>query len=288
MRYVAIGDSFTEGVGDELPDGSVRGWADLVAAGLAEATGGVVHYANLAVRGRLLAPIVTEQLDAALALTPPPTMLTLNGGGNDMMRPGHRGGMRLIALTEGAVRRCLDAGVQVVLISGADASSRLPLGQLMRRRATLVTDRLAELATRYRGDGLVFVDGFHDPELPKAGYWAPDRLHLNAAGHHRMAALVLAALGHPQAARAMDPVAPASRSLRAEARYYREYVLPWIDRRVHGRSSGDGRAGKYLDWTPIVPQGPAVDPAGGRQAGEGARTYSKREGSPAPARTTSG
>nr|BFE73131.1 hypothetical protein GCM10020092_064320 [Actinoplanes digitatis] len=60
MRYVAIGDSFTEGMGDELPDGSVRGWADLVAAGLAAELTGEVSYANLAIRGRLLEPIVAR------------------------------------------------------------------------------------------------------------------------------------------------------------------------------------------------------------------------------------
>ena len=50
--FVAIGDSFTEGVGDELPDGSVRGWADFLAAGLATSQGEPVRYANLAIRGR--------------------------------------------------------------------------------------------------------------------------------------------------------------------------------------------------------------------------------------------
>src|SRR3954471_3063112 len=103
MRYVAIGDSFTEGVGDELPDGTVRGWADLVAAGLAGA-GEQVHYANLAVRGRLLDSIVGEQLPAALGLTPAPTLITLNGGGNDMMRPGVEP-RQLLELTELAVRQ---------------------------------------------------------------------------------------------------------------------------------------------------------------------------------------
>ena len=84
VRYVAIGDSFTEGVGDETPDGHVRGWADLVAQGWA--TSGVrVEYANLAIRGRLIRPIVEEQLPAALALKP--THLSFNGGGNDMLRP---------------------------------------------------------------------------------------------------------------------------------------------------------------------------------------------------------
>ncbi|HET6482538.1 MAG TPA: SGNH/GDSL hydrolase family protein, partial [Actinoplanes sp.] len=105
MRYVAIGDSFTEGVGDDQLDGSVRGWTDLLAAGLAAGEGTTVQYANLAIRGRLLEPIVTEQLDAALALSPQPTLLTLNGGGNDMMRPG--GDMlRLAELTEKAIQRC--------------------------------------------------------------------------------------------------------------------------------------------------------------------------------------
>ncbi|HOZ59911.1 MAG TPA: SGNH/GDSL hydrolase family protein, partial [Nakamurella multipartita] len=70
MRYVAIGDSFTEGVGDERADGSVRGWADRVAEGLALATQEPVRYANLAIRGRKLAPIVDQQLEVALALEP--------------------------------------------------------------------------------------------------------------------------------------------------------------------------------------------------------------------------
>src|SRR5205823_1884261 len=133
MRYVAIGDSFTEGVGDERPDGSVRGWADLVAAGLAAAAGHTVEYANLAVRGRLLESIVTDQLDRALAMSPPPTLISLNGGGNDMLRPG-ADMARLARLTEEAVRRCTDAGVPVLLLAGPDPSGGLPLGSVMHRR----------------------------------------------------------------------------------------------------------------------------------------------------------
>src|SRR6478735_12808507 len=85
VRYVAIGDSFTEGVGDELPDGHVRGWADLVAQGWADATAQPVEYANFAIRGKLIQPIVEQQLEPALALRP--THLSFNGGGNDMLRP---------------------------------------------------------------------------------------------------------------------------------------------------------------------------------------------------------
>ncbi|SNY30486.1 SGNH/GDSL hydrolase family protein [Paractinoplanes atraurantiacus] len=248
-RYVAIGDSFTEGLGDGLPDGSERGWADLVASGLAAAEGKPVQYANFAIRGRLLEPIVTEQLDAALALSPLPTLLSLNGGGNDMMRPG--GDMlQLAAMTERAIQRCLDAGVGVVLLSGADPSDRLPFGSAMRRRGELLTNAVAKFIDRY---DITFVDVFHDREIRRAGYWSADRLHLNANGHRRVAGLVLAALGHPAEAHVIDP-GPATRGgLLSEARYYREHVLPWINRRLRGRSSGDNRTGKYVEWTEIAP-----------------------------------
>lgn len=247
MRYAAIGDSFTEGVGDELPDGTVRGWADLVAAGLATAEAGPVQYANLAVRGRLLEPIVTEQLEAALALDPPPTMISFNGGGNDMMRAG-TDVVRLAGLIETAVRRCTEAGVRLVLLSGADPSERLPLGGVIRRRGTALNAVVAGLRTRY---DFVFVDVFGDAEIRRAPYWSTDRLHLGPAGHQRAAGLVLGALGYTAAAHVVDPGPVESRRVLTEARYYREYVLPWLNRRLRGRSSGDARTGKFVDWVPI-------------------------------------
>jgi lysophospholipase L1-like esterase len=256
VRYVAIGDSFTEGMGDELPDGSVRGWADLVAAGLAAVSGDPVQYANLAVRGRLLEPIVTGQLEAALALSPAPTLLTLNGGGNDMMRPGCDEG-RLVELTERAVRRCADAGVRMVLLSGANPTDRLPFGSVMQRRGAVLTERLAELADRY---DVVLVDVFNDAEIRRPAYWSPDRLHLGPAGHQRVAGLVLTALGHPAAAHVVDPGPAESRSVRAEARWYREHMLPWVLRRLRRRSSGAGRTGKHLDWVELTPGERAPEP----------------------------
>jgi lysophospholipase L1-like esterase len=246
-RYVAIGDSFTEGLGDTLPDGTERGWADLVAAGLAAGSAAPVSYANLAIRGRLLEPIVTEQLDAALRLDPRPTLLSLNGGGNDMMRVGSDMS-HLVGLTETALRRCADAGVRVLLLSGADPSDRLPFGGTFRRRGELLTEAVAEFATRY---DVVFVDMFHDQEIRRAGYWSPDRLHLNANGHRRVAGLVLTALGHPTEAHVIDPGPAESRRVLAEARYYREHVLPWVQRRLRGQSSGDARTGKYETWVTI-------------------------------------
>lgn len=244
---MAIGDSFTEGVGDIRADGSVRGWADRVAAGLSVALaerGEAVEYANLAIRGRLLRPIVTEQLDAALALEPTPDLLTLNGGGNDMLRPGVRLD-DLLSLTERAIERCLGAGVRPILLSGADPTSQLPFGRLVRKRGIYLTAGLREQSERH---GITLVNVFDDDEIRDARYWSADRLHLNSDGHARVAALVLHALGFGPLPAPAAQESVAARSLSSNARYYREHVLPWVNRRLHGRSSGDDRVAKHPAW----------------------------------------
>lgn len=246
MRYVAIGDSFTEGVGDERPDGSVRGWADRVAEGLATATGNPVAYANLAIRGRKLAPIVDEQLDAALALQP--TVMTYNGGGNDIMRR-HVDMPALMQLSRRVVDRCREAGVRLIVLAGPDPTSRIPLGQVVHRRGEALTADIVMLTDEAR---LSFVDMWHDREIQRSGYWIADRIHLNPHGHARVADQVLTTLGHPPRD-SLAPVADPPRRRSANLAFYRHHVGPWIKRRAQGRSSGDHRAAKYADYVTISP-----------------------------------
>ena len=234
--YVAIGDSFTEGVGDERPDGGVRGWADLVAIGLAYASSTSVTYANLAVRGRLLAPIIAGQLDAAIALQP--ALLSINGGGNDILRP--RGSIVSIAdQLHAAVDRAVAGGSHVLLVSGGNPTKQLPFGPLFHARGE---ELAAEVRRRLPKADVTFVDNWADPDLLDARFWSGDKLHLNSRGHERVASNVLAALGLsiPDAAAGPHLGIPAQRT----AAYWRQYVLPWIGRRLTGRSSGDGRGPK--------------------------------------------
>ncbi len=248
VRYVAIGDSFTEGVGDE-PDGvNPRGWADLVAAGLAVEHGDV-EYANLAIRGRLLEPIATEQVDAALSMDPLPTLMTFNGGGNDMLRPGSDL-PALIALTRTAVRRCRDAGVDVVLLAGADPSAGLPFGSTIRARGEFLTSEISTLAS---DEGLTFVDMFHDAEIRHPVYWSADRLHLNAIGHRRVAAHVLRAVG-VHTVEVPDRPTESVRGVRVveDIRFVRGHLTPWVIRRIRGRSSGDDRTAKHPAWVRVT------------------------------------
>src|SRR5262245_6386214 len=84
-NFVAIGDSFTEGMSDAYPDGTYRGWADLVATRLS-ADQPDFRYANLAVRGRLFDRIVSEQLPVATEMRP--DLVSFAAGGNDALRRG--------------------------------------------------------------------------------------------------------------------------------------------------------------------------------------------------------
>lgn len=247
MRLVSIGDSFTEGVGDELPDGTVRGWADLTAEGWASALGEPIAYANLAIRGKLVWPIVREQLEPALALKP--THLSFNGGGNDMLRPRADIPRIADAFTH-VLRRCDEEGVRLILLSGANPSSQLPLGRLVQRRGdALSTAVVARVADR---PDVVRALNWPDRELSSPGYWAADRLHMNTRGHHRVAARVLTALGvEPPATWWSLPDTLEQRL--AGAAYYRAHVGPWVRRRLTGRSSGDGRTAKFPDWVPVTP-----------------------------------
>ncbi|MBC7591358.1 MAG: SGNH/GDSL hydrolase family protein [Salinibacterium sp.] len=242
--YVAIGDSFTEGVGDELPDGSVRGWADLVAHGLALASSDTVTYANLAIRGRLLEPIATGQLEAAIALKP--TLLSINGGGNDIMRP--RVSIDSIAdQLLAAVDTAVSAGIHVVLASGANPTRHIPLGAAIEKRGNQLALAVQQ---RVPGEGVTWVDNWADGELAQLRYWSVDKLHLNSAGHARVAGNVLAALGIPIPSPATFDSEIAHPRTSA---YWREYVLPWVGRRLTGRSSGDNREPKSATLQPVIP-----------------------------------
>lgn len=250
MRFAAIGDSFTEGVGDELEDGSVRGWADVVAAGLGEATPGGIEYVNLAIRGRLIKPIVDEQFEAVLALDPLPTLISFNGGGNDMMRPGF-GVEHAMVYLEQVADRCAAAGIELLVLSGADPTSDLPRGATIRRHGDAF---LAATLDFVKGRPDVrMVDNWSDQELRRSPYWSPDRLHLNALGHSRVGARVLTALGVETPLPEAGDVPPAPAGIGVETRYYARYVLPWLARRITRRSSGDGREPKYPNWTQIPP-----------------------------------
>jgi lysophospholipase L1-like esterase len=246
-RYVALGDSFTEGVGDDDPmrPNGVRGWADRVAEQLALADPGF-GYANLAIRGRKLRQILAEQVDAAIALRP--TLVTLYAGANDILRPKIDID-DLLEDYEKAVGKLAATGATVVLFTGFDARGSKVFGT-MRGRTAIYNELVRGIA----GDhGALLVDYWRFNEYYDWGMWAKDRMHMSAAGHANMAKRVLTVLEHEHSIEVppMTPVPELSKAeaLRANARWAREFAAPWVVRRVTGKSSGDNLQSRYAQLT---------------------------------------
>ncbi|GAA3211003.1 SGNH/GDSL hydrolase family protein [Actinocorallia longicatena] len=240
--YVALGDSFSEGVGDPLADGSLRGWADLVAGGLG------IRYANLAVRGRRLDEIVGSQVGAAIELGP--DLVSLTAGGNDALRPGFDAA-DLMNRFEAAVELLTTSGATVLLFRFPDLSARLPLRRILRPRIAAMNEAISALARRH---GALVVDLAADPALDSPALWSADRIHLNAAGHRRVAEHVLAVLNGVEPEPATVPAAPAG-SGGSDLRWALDHLRPWLGRRLRGRSSGDGLGAKRPEPAPMFSGG---------------------------------
>lgn len=268
-RYVAVGDSFTEGLCDEDPDrpGRYLGWADRLASRLAEVhpDGADVGYANLAIRGRLLGQIVAEQVPAALALSA--DLVSLVGGANDLLRPGVDVDV-LAEHLDAAVARIRASGADVLLATQVDPVGAAFFGRLRGRYATF-SCHVHSIAIRH---GCHVLDLWGLPQLRSSRMWAPDRLHLSSRGHQLVAQAAGAALelfparfaagiGVPVAEPTDDGPGPSlPRRVVHHAGWASEHLLPWIGRRLTGRSSGEHVTAKR-------PQLAAPQPLGRPSAG---------------------
>ncbi|GAA3927046.1 SGNH/GDSL hydrolase family protein [Streptomyces gulbargensis] len=247
--FVALGDSFTEGMSDLLPDGSYRGWADVLAGRLA-ARNPDFRYANLAVRGKLIGQIVAEQVDAAAAMEA--DVVTLVGGLNDTLRPKVDMARVRDLLTE-AVERLAPTCGRLVLMRSPGRN-----GPVMERFRPRMEELFAHIDTLAARHGALVVDLYGEPVLGDPRLWDVDRLHLTAEGHRRVAEAVWQALGMPPEEDWREPLPPVGRPRWAtrriaDARFAREHLGPWIGRRLTGRSSGDGRAPKRPALLPYEP-----------------------------------
>ncbi|UYN84295.1 MAG: SGNH/GDSL hydrolase family protein [Microcella sp.] len=236
-RYVAIGDSFTEGIGDPEPQspGGHRGWADRVAEVLAERTVDFA-YANLAIRGRLLQQIADEQVDAALALRP--DLISISGGGNDIIRPGTDPD-RVAELFDETIARLRSDGATVVMFNGPDIGMT-PVLRRVRGKVAIYNENLRYIAAKH--DAIV-ADMWALRQLQNPQMWAPDRLHFSPLGHHTIAIMMLESLGIDHGLEPQHPEPIPARSWRAarvdDIGWAREYLVPWVVRRVRHQSSGD-------------------------------------------------
>ncbi|WP_236567579.1 MULTISPECIES: SGNH/GDSL hydrolase family protein [unclassified Nocardiopsis] len=254
VSYVALGDSFTEGMSDPYPDsgsvpnGRYRGWADRLAEHLAEHVG-EVRYANLAVRGKLIGQIVADQVPRAVELSP--DLITLCAGGNDILRPGSDPDAVAVAFA-GAVEELSRTGARIVVFTGFDTNWQ-PVMRHLRGKIATYNMHLRAIADRY-GCDVVDVWSMRVLDDPRA--WSWDRLHLSAEGHRRMALRVCEVLGVPAEGGWNEPWPPAEArpwhaARQQDLHWAREFLVPWIGRRLTGRSSGDNVSAKRPSLEPL-------------------------------------
>ncbi|MFE9856445.1 SGNH/GDSL hydrolase family protein [Streptomyces sp. NPDC005780] len=250
LRYVALGDSQTEGVGDGDDIVGLRGWADRLAEHLTTVSPGL-QYANLAVRGRVAGQVRAEQLEAALALRP--DLATVVAGVNDLLRPrvdvaevaGHLEEM-FAALTA--------AGARVATLTIPDVGKIAPIARPVRARVSELNTLIRAAAARH---GVAVAEIAHHPVATDPRLWSVDRLHASPLGHARIAAAVAQAIDLPRSddtwTHPLPPqVLPTGwQSAGAELRWAAAFLGPWVGRRLRGRSSGDGRTAKRPRLLPL-------------------------------------
>jgi lysophospholipase L1-like esterase len=251
-RFVAIGDSQTEGVGDlPNPDGSNRGWADRFAARLADSNPGL-HYANLAIRGRRVAQVYQEQFGPALRMEP--DLVSVIAGMNDLIRPGFDMDFTLELMNE-MESAFVSRGATVVTITYPDPDGLGPIGRLLEDRIRDFNQGIRDVAA---ANGTRLLDLEPIKATSDSRIWQPDRLHLNPDGHWRMAmgmvSLVAPDLADPAWEEPLPPRVEQGpgRTFSGEAEWALRYLLPWVGRRLAGRSSGDGIHAKRPRLEPLA------------------------------------
>jgi lysophospholipase L1-like esterase len=242
-RYVALGDSQSEGLWDGDESSGMYGFADRLAVLLGEYNPRL-GYANLAIRGKRIRDVIDEQLPEAVAMQP--DLITSCIGMNDVTRPG-RSFDRALADLEYLHDRLAETGATVVTTTFPDLVQILPIGRLIAERVVQINDVIRTEADRH---GFRLVDLYGASSMLDPDTWSDDRVHGSPRGHALFAAAAAEALGLPGSnhdwARARpDVVRPGFRSrMYSQALWTQNLLMPWLWRHFRGRSSGDGRGPK--------------------------------------------
>lgn len=250
-RYVALGDSITEGLWDVGPDGRLRGWADRLAELLAQAQGGPIEYANLAVRGSVSAHVYEEQLSVALAMEP--DVATVVAGVNDVLRPRFDVGRTMFHL-ESTWAQLRAAGVTVLSFTFPDITSMMPVPPHYSRRVVMLNRAIRAGAARR---GVLLADLANRPFALHPGFWAPDRVHCNEHGHGRIAAAMAQRLGLRGADESWTtPLGPLPEQgitgrVRSHVGWAYGELLPWVLRAAVKGDLRERCAAKHTDLVTV-------------------------------------
>jgi lysophospholipase L1-like esterase len=252
-RFIVCGDSYSEGMTDEVINGNYRGWADRVADEMAKHSDHFT-YTNLAIRGKLVGQVVDDQVPEALRfVTGRDTLISFHAGANDALRPGYDAA-KTIAKYQDAVRRIAASGATLLLFTVLEDTGNKGKGsEVWKRRFSEFNQAIREVGNEV---GAIISDANDLDFFKDSRFLAFDRLHLNEEGHWRVSQGVLEILAYPFDPAWRIPLPPAKPTPWIKRRitgvlWFFVFALPWIIRRIQGKSSGDGRTAKYpqpISW----------------------------------------
>lgn len=247
IRLITCGDSFTEGMSDEVINGQYRGWADRLADAMAVQTPNFT-YANLAIRGKLVHQVVADQVPLALEfVTGSDTLFTFHAGANDVLRPKYRPELVLPLYSE-TVRKIAASGATVLLFTVLERTDRT--GKTADLWESRFKDFNANVRSVAQEVGAFVAEANEGNLLRDRRFLADDRLHLNSIGHDRVAQSLLEKIGLPFSPTWREPLPPASpqnfwKRSSSNLKWLVTFLIPWLWRRLRGKSSGDGRSAKH-------------------------------------------
>ncbi len=250
-RFIALGDSMTEGMKDEVINGAYRGWADRVADGLAKNQPGFT-YLNLAIRGKLLSQVVRDQIPIAVKfIEGRQTLVSFHAGANDVLRPTYDSKVSLPQYEKG-VKQLTDAGATVIIFTVVDkVEGKGKIAKLWHERFSAFNGNVRIVSEKYP---TILFEGKKAEFLNTQSFLSSDRLHMNSEGHRRLANAVLEGLGYEfdPSWRNEIPVNEKKSILKplSNIAWVITFLIPWIWRRLRGKSSGDGRKSKHSE--PII------------------------------------
>ncbi|MGG8362964.1 SGNH/GDSL hydrolase family protein [Bacillus cereus] len=187
-RFVAIGDSFTEGIGDEVEGIALKSWVDH----FVQLCENDIEYANFAKRGLVTEEIRLQQLEKALTFNP--DLVSLIAGANDVLKgrwnhDAYKNDMEFMIDT------LSKAGADIIIANLPDFTVRLPFAaekkQVIKEQLLEANEVIHSLSREYK---LHHVDFWNHHLVNDNTFWSKDLIHPNSKGYVKVAELIFSSL----------------------------------------------------------------------------------------------
>ncbi|HDX9651063.1 MULTISPECIES: SGNH/GDSL hydrolase family protein [Bacillus] len=187
-RFVSIGDSFTEGIGDEVEEIALKSWVDH----FVQLCVNDIEYANFAKRGLVTKEIRTQQLEKALTFNP--DLVSIIAGANDVLK-GRWDHQEYKNNMEFMIDTLSKTDADIIIASLPDFTVRLPFSsekkQVLKEQLLEANEIILSLSREYK---LHHVDFWNHHLVNDNTLWSTDLIHPNSKGYVKVAELIFSSL----------------------------------------------------------------------------------------------